>query len=102
VNEVPNIILPVDQVNDLVMVSDPTSITVITRDPEGDVVHFEWDVPPEFLVEQTDYTVEDDVYASTARVERDPRLEGFRLRCVVTDYISSPSQQVVWDVTVQE
>ncbi|MBN2798792.1 MAG: hypothetical protein JXX28_06540 [Deltaproteobacteria bacterium] len=100
VNDPPTVLLPVSTDNTIQMISDPTTLTVLARDPEGDEVHFEWNLPAEFEVEHIDLPMADDVYSSHIAIARDDRLDGFVLKCVVTDLNSSSAEQIRWELQV--
>lgn len=98
VNDPPVVLLPVDTDNVLQLISDPTSVTVLARDPEWDQVYFEWDIPDEFVVEEISAPQEDHLHVSLLSLRRDARLDGFTLRCVVTDHINSTAEQLRWEI----
>ena len=101
-NQTPEVISPPTPENTLVIVGDAGKPRVVARDPDGDVLHFLWDVPPDFLQEVEDVPLEEGVYASTATITADPRLDGTEIDCVVTDYLSTPAVRVRWIIEVWE
>lgn len=103
VNQPPIILSPPNLVgNELPMVGDVAKPRVVARDPDGDVLHFEWVVPGDFLLDVEDLTsLEEGVQGSMATIARDERLHGNSIWCVVTDYVN-PGRQVEWEVQVWE
>ncbi len=102
VNQPPIILSPPNlEGNELPMVGDEAKPRVVARDPDGDLLHFEWVVPGDFLIKTEPLALEDGVQGSMATIIRDEVLDGNSIRCVVTDYVN-PGRQVEWTIEVWE
>lgn len=83
---------------DAILQADLELFTVIAHDPEGEPISFFWEVPNgvEFGADEFE---DDGITGTTARIPRDPLLDGEDIICTVFDP-GGNTARVVWHVEV--
>lgn len=104
-NHPPDIVIPADPVNDLVLIADIEKIDVYARDADDDELFFHWsgvpaDVaipadPPQPLLYDGEV-----LWLSTYRVPRDVRIDGKVIEVQVWDGVEDAFAE--WQITVEE
>lgn len=102
VNSPPEILIPFDNPDTLVMWSDPTFFTVVAHDPDGDRLDCFWEVPvvehEESEPNPTRPADGEERWECTATVPWDERLDGLDIEATVWD--GSERAHVVWHVVI--
>lgn len=107
INAPPDILQPFELEDlELVMVADIEQVTVIAQDDDGDDLAFFWVVVPSDVAYNVTPATPKELpdgtayWYSTLSLPRDPRLDGRRLQCGVTDL--QDTEVVEWTVRVED